>query len=142
MPGNRGIAGLMDSKSMERSGYFRFSNSFPNPGPYHGCPVCTLVHARTPLNLTQFKVFRDVADTLDAHLFQFLHRAGIYSRQVADVVIRSRGIAAVVELTGNGICAMATGSDLRSRWHGDGAQLSQKLGCQLVIQFCNLPIEV
>ena len=58
------------------------------------------------------------------------------------MVIRSRGIAAVVELTGNGICAMATGSDLRSRWHGDGAQLSQKLGCQLVIQFCNLPIDV
>ena len=58
------------------------------------------------------------------------------------MVIRSWRIAAVVELTRDGIGAMATGSDLGSRWHGDGAQLSQKLGCQLVLQFCNLPIEV
>ena len=58
------------------------------------------------------------------------------------MVIWSRRIAAVEELARDGIGAMTTGSDLGSRWHGKNAELSPKVGCQLLVQFLSLPIEV
>ena len=63
--------------------------------------------ARTPLPLVQREVVRDVADGLDANLLQFLDGARLDSRQVADVVVWARRIAAVEELAGDGVGAMA-----------------------------------
>ena len=54
---------------------------------------------------------------LDAHACQFFHRAGLDSRQEADVIRGARRIAAVVELTRDGIGAMRTSREVRDFRH-------------------------
>src|SRR5450631_4041768 len=88
-------------------------------------PRCPRLHARsrTPLSLSQFEVIGYVVDGLDAHFLQFPFRTRVESRQIPNVVIRKRRIAAVEELADNGIVALTTRCNVRGLRHGKDGKL-------------------
>jgi len=100
MPGNRGIAGFADSKSWRRADISASPTPFFSSELNQGSPVCA--RSRTPLALVEQEVVRVVADEFDANLPQVFNYAGLYSRQVSDVVVRVLGIQAVKELASDG----------------------------------------
>jgi hypothetical protein len=75
--------------------------------------------ARSPLTFTERKVVGYVGDGLDAHLLKFLGGTGVESRQIADVVIWEREIAAVKEFTRDGVRAMETRRNVWSLRHNE-----------------------
>src|ERR1035441_10093020 len=83
--------------------------------------------ASTPLPFVQREVVRDVADGLDANLLQFLDGARLDSRQVADVIVRARRIAAVEELAGDGLRAMASREEVGRFRHVEDGELRPQL---------------
>ena len=78
-------------------------------------PRLPRLHARahTPQALVQREIVWNVPNGLDPHLLQFVNGAGVDSRQIADVVITALRIAAVKELAGDRISAMASRRDVR-----------------------------
>jgi hypothetical protein len=107
-------------------------------------PRLPSLHARsrTPLNLAQREVIGDFTYGGDSQFLQFLHRAGMQSRQVADVVIRKWRIASVIELARNGMGAMTSRLDVRRCGHRQNCECRSKLECQFRLQLHNLPCDV
>src|ERR1035438_3727430 len=73
--------------------------------------------SRSPLNLTQLEIVRDVADRRDAQFFKFLGGTSVQSWQGSNVIVRARKSAALVELACDRIVALTTGRNVRSLRH-------------------------
>ena len=141
MPGNLGTAGFTAfkvhkiqrvAKGLQRTVQFRVEPRLPR------------LHAGagTPLTLAQIEVIGDVVDGLDAHFLQCLFRARVESWQIANVVIRKRRIATVVELARDGMGAMRSRFDVRRCGHRQNCECRPKLECQFRLQLGYLPCDV
>ena len=93
--------------------------------------------ASAALALVEREVVGNIVNGHDAHLRQFLHPDCVDSREIADVIVRPRRIAAVVELARDGIGALASRRNVRSTRHRKNGKLRTQLESQLGIKPCD-----
>lgn len=62
-------------------------------------------------------------DGLDTQLFKLFHCTSVEAREVADVIVWERGIAAVEELAGDRVCAVRSRGEIGSFGHGEHTEL-------------------
>src|SRR5208282_963498 len=103
----------------------RVRQSTQYPTEFGAVPRLPRLHtrSRSPLNLRQLEVVRYVANRINAHVLKLLNRTGVDSRQIADVVVRTRRIAMVIELACDGIGALVSRRDVGSLRHGKNGEL-------------------